>query len=122
VSDHDDALRWGPDDEDLNLPSPSAPSEREPGFVLTAIFGGLYVIGALGWVLGLANQTVQPLDGVLDQVMFRVGDFLAYIATPLWFVGVLWLGTNWSVRTRAGVLLVGLVALIPWPFILPVVF
>jgi hypothetical protein len=122
VSDHDDALRWGPDDEDLTVPSPVAPSDREPGFFLTAVFGGLYVIWALGWVLGLANQTVQPLDGVLDQVMFRVGDFLAYIATPLWFVGVLWLGTNWSVRTRAGVLLAGLIILIPWPFILPVVF
>ncbi len=122
MSDHDDALRWGPDDEDLTVPSSSAPSEREPGFVLTAFFGGLYVIWALGWVLGLANQTVQPLDGVLDQVMFRVGDFLAYIATPLWFVGVLWLGTNWSVRARAGVLLAGLIILIPWPFILPVVF
>jgi hypothetical protein len=122
VSDHDDALRWGPDDEDLTVPSPVAPGEREPGFFLTAVFGGLYVIWALGWVLGLANQTVQPLDGVLDQVMFRVGDFLAYIATPLWFVGVLWLGTNWSVRTRAGVLLAGLIILIPWPFILPVVF
>ncbi len=122
MSDHDDALRWGPDDEDLTVPSAAAPSEREPGFVLTAFFGGLYVIWALGWVLGLANQTVQPLDGVLDQVMFRVGDFLAYIATPLWFVGVLWLGTNWSVRTRASVLLAGLIILIPWPFILPVVF
>ena len=122
MSDHDDALRWGPDDEDLTVPSPVAPGEREPGFFLTAFFGGLYVIWALGWVLGLANQTVQPLDGLLDQVMFRVGDFLAYIATPLWFVGVLWLGTNWSVRTRAGVLLAGLIILIPWPFILPVVF
>ncbi len=122
MSDHDDALRWGPDDEDLTVPSPVASGEREPGFFLTAFFGGLYVIWALGWVLGLANQTVQPLDGVLDQVMFRVGDFLAYIATPLWFVGVLWLGTNWSVRTRAGVLLAGLIILIPWPFILPVVF
>jgi len=122
VSDHDDALSWGPDDEDLTVPAPVAPSEREPGFGLTAFFGGLYVFWALGWVLGLANQTVQPLDGVLDQVMFRVGDFLAYIATPLWFVGVLWLGTTWSVRVRTGVLLFGLIALIPWPFILPVVF
>jgi hypothetical protein len=121
VSDHDDALRWGPDDDDIPV-APSAPSEREPGFVLTAIFGGLYVIWALAWVIGLSNQTIQPMLGVLDQVMVRVGDFLAYIATPLWFVAIIWLGTSWSVRARATALAAGLVILLPWPLILPVVF
>jgi len=58
---------------------------------------------------------------VLDQIMVRFGEFLAYIATPLWFVVVLWLGSAWSVRARAGALVLGLVVLLPWPFILTVV-
>ena len=117
----DDALRWGPDDEfDQDSPA-EPPPEREPGTVLTAILGGLYVMWGLAWVIGLANQPLQPMLGILDQVMVRFGEFLAYIATPLWFVVVLWLGSSWSVRARAGALLLGLLVLLPWPFILPVV-
>jgi hypothetical protein len=120
-SSDDDALRWGPDDEFEHDSSAEPPREREPGTVLTAILGGLYVMWGLAWVIGLANQPVQPMLGILDQVMVRFGEFLAYIATPLWFVVVLWLGSSWSVRARAGALLLGLLILLPWPFILPVV-
>ncbi len=117
----DDALRWGPDDEfDQDSPA-EPPREREPRIVLTALLGGLYVMWGLAWVIGLANQPLQPMLGILDQVMVRFGEFLAYIATPLWFVVVLWLGSGWSVRARAGALLLGLLVLLPWPFILPVV-
>ena len=120
-SSDDDALRWGPDDEFKQDSPAEPPREREPGTVLAAILGGLYVMWGLAWVIGLANQPIQPMLGVLDQVMVRFGEFLAYIATPLWFVVVLWLGTTWSVRARAGALLLGLIVLLPWPFILPVV-
>jgi len=120
-SSDDDALRWGPDDEFEHDSPTEPPREREPGTVLTAILGGLYVMWGLAWVIGLANQPVQPMLGILDQVMVRFGEFLAYIATPLWFVVVLWLGSSWSVRARAGALLLGLLILLPWPFILPVV-
>lgn len=120
-SSDDDALRWGPEDEFEQDSQSEPPREREPGTVLTAILGGLYVMWGLAWVIGLANQPIQPMLGVLDQVMVRFGEFLAYIATPLWFVVVLWLGTTWSVRARAGALLLGLIVLLPWPFILPVV-
>ena len=117
----DDALRWGPDDEFEQDWEPESPRQREPGTLLTALLGGFYVMWGLAWVIGIANQPIQPMFGVLDQVMIRFGDFLAYIATPLWFVVVLWLGTSWSLRARAGALLLGLIVLLPWPFILPVV-
>lgn len=118
----EDALRWGPDDEDDPVvSSPGTSKEREPGLAVTAILGGFYVMWGLAWVMGLAAQPPQQTGGVLDAILFGVGEFLAYIATPLWFVAVLWLGGNWSVRARAGALLVGLVVLLPWPFILPAV-
>ena len=117
----DDALRWGPDDEFEQDSAPEPRRQREPGTVLTALLGGFYVMWGLAWVIGIANQPIQPMFGVLDQIMIRFGEFLAYIATPLWFVVVLWLGSAWSVRARAGALLLGLVVLLPWPFILPVV-
>jgi len=117
----DDALRWGPEDEFEQDSALEPPRQREPGTVLTALLGGFYVMWGLAWVIGIANQPIQPMFGVLDQIMVRFGDFLAYIATPLWFVVVLWLGSAWSVRARAGALVLGLVVLLPWPFILPVV-
>jgi len=117
----DDALRWGPEDEFEQDSALEPPRQREPGTVLTALLGGFYVMWGLAWVIGIANQPIQPMFGVLDQIMVRFGEFLAYIATPLWFVVVLWLGSAWSVRARAGALLLGLVVLLPWPFILPVV-
>ena len=116
-----DALRWGPEDEFEQDSALEPPRQREPGTVLTALLGGFYVMWGLAWVIGIANQPIQPMFGVLDQIMVRFGDFLAYIATPLWFVVVLWLGSAWSVRARAGALVLGLVVLLPWPFILPVV-
>ncbi len=122
----EEALRWGPEDEDY-LPAQAQPSEvpeakeREPGLGLTALLGGFYVMWGLAWVLGLASQPAQQSSGIFDAVMFGLGEFLAYIATPLWFVAVLWQGSSWSLRARAGALLVGLIVLLPWPFILPAV-
>ena len=81
----------------------------------------LYVVWALMWVMGLAQTPPLSTGSGFDNTMYRVGEFLAYIASPLWFVGVVWLGTRWSHKTRTGVLLLGLIALIPWPYVLPVV-
>ena len=76
---------------------------------------------ALGWVIGLA-QTPSPLfSGWLEAGMFSFGRFLAYIAAPLWFVTVLWLGSQWTPRRRGGVLVLGLLVLLPWPLVLPAV-
>ena len=123
--DDDEALRWGPDDEvDPRAGvtgQPGEPVEKDPGLAVTAILGGFYVMWGLAWVVGLAGQPPQQTSGILDAILFGVGEFLAYIATPLWFVAVLWRGSRWSVRARAGVLLLGLIVLLPWPFILPAV-
>lgn len=94
---------------------------RNPGSGQLAVFGALYVMWGLGWVVGVSSTPVIPVSGVLDAVMYRVGEFFAYIVTPLWFVAVILLGSEWSARRRAGILALGLLLLLPWPFLLPVV-
>lgn len=127
-----EAFDWGPGGDDSEYRDPRADSgtaspagdvaqAREPGVWLTALLGGLYVMWALAWVIGLAQQPVPQFSSRLEATMFSVGQFFAYISTPLWFVAAVWLGANWSARKRGGFLLVGLLVLLPWPFILPAV-
>lgn len=124
-SDDSDAFRWGPESDGDGGPDDEDGGGRETqrsGLTWTiALLGVLYVVWALLWVVGLAQTPALTTGSVLDNAMFRVGEFLAYISAPLWFVGVVWLGTSWSQKTRTGVLLLGLVVLVPWPYVLPVV-
>ena len=113
----DDALRFDPVEDEWEAPRESA---GEPGFWLSALFGGFYLVWGVGWVIGLANQPAMLTSGGVDAAMFALGQFLAYIAAPLWFVAVIWLGSEWSLRRRFGSLLLGLIVLVPWPLILPV--
>ena len=123
-SSDEEAFDWGPgldDDDDRVRPVDQEAGPREPGVWLTAVLGGVYVMWALAWVIGLANQPQPQFTGVVDAVMASFGQFLCYVATPLWFVAVLWMGAEWSPRKRGGVLLLGLLVLMPWPFVLPAV-
>ena len=121
------AFSWGPDDDvdgasgQLGQPDPA--SERESSGVTWTIgvLAVLYVVWALMWVVGLARTPALVTGTTFDDLMYQVGVFLSYISAPLWFVGVVWLGTRWSQKTRTGILLLGLIVLLPWPFILPAV-
>ena len=121
------AFTWGPDDDvdgaSGELGQPDQPSERESSGVTWTIgvLAVLYVVWALMWVVGLARTPALVTGTTFDDLMYQVGVFLSYISAPLWFVGVVWLGTRWSQKTRTGILLLGLIVLLPWPFILPAV-
>ena len=122
-SDHDPAFDWG----DSTEPSGSVESSSEvsakkvahPG--LLAIFGGLYAVWSLAWVLGIAQTPTQPASSLLDAIMFEFGEFLAMVASPIWFGVVWWLTTESRVVVRVVWLVVGLVLLVPLSLILPVV-
>jgi len=127
ASPDDDAFDWGPGTDDTELRHGANDqvshdhTAREPGVWLTAVLGGIYVMWALAWVIGLAQQPSPQFSTTLEAVMFSLGEFFAYIATPLWFVVAIWLGGQWTPRRRGGFLLLGLLVLLPWPFILPAV-
>ena len=122
-SDHDPAFDWG----DSTEPSGSVESSSEvsakkvanPG--LLAIFGGLYAVWSLAWVLGIAQTPTQPASSLLDAIMFQFGEFLAMVASPMWFGVVWWLTTESRIVVRVVWLVVGLVLLVPLSLILPVV-
>jgi hypothetical protein len=115
------AFDWGESDEGLVVegrdvaPAAARPKTENP--VLLAVFGGLYAVWTVAWVLAIVAAPTQQASSLLDAIMYQFGEFLGIVAAPLWFGVVWWLTT--AVRTRVIFLVAGLVALVPLPLFLP---
>jgi len=116
----DDSLLWAEPDSSETEDRNASTTRSNPGML--AVFGGLYAVWFLAWVLGVVALPAQPASSVVDAVMYQFGEFLAIVATPLW--GALaWKLTVGSKRSpRALWMTLGLVVLFPLPLVLPVVF
>jgi hypothetical protein len=115
------AFDWGESDEGLVLEgrdvTPATPRPKTENPVLLAVFGGLYAVWTIAWVLAIVAAPTQQASSLLDAIMYQFGEFLGIVAAPLWFGVVWWLTT--AVRTRVIFLVAGLVALVPLPLFLP---
>ena len=115
------AFDWGESDEGLVVEGRdvalAAPRPKTENPVLLAVFGGLYAVWTIAWVLAIVAAPTQQASSLLDAIMYQFGEFLAIVAAPLWFGVVWWLTT--AVRTRVILLAAGLVALVPLPLVLP---
>jgi hypothetical protein len=89
--------------------------------VLLAVFGGLYAVWTIAWVLAIVAAPTQQASSLLDAIMYQFGEFLAIVAAPLWFGVVWWLTAGAGTRPRLAWLVAGLVVLFPLPLVLPVV-
>lgn len=105
--------------------APEPASSRPVGVIAaTGVFGGVYLMYVVGWLIGglrLSQSIFQSLSdsgaGVLELNAYRFAEFLAIIATPLWFIAVIVLTAGSSTR-RFGWLALGLLILAPWPFLI----
>ncbi len=120
------AFDWGESDEGLVVEgrdvAPGTPRPKTENPVLLAVFGGLYVVWTVSWVLAIVAAPTQQASSLLDAIMYQFGEFLAIVASPLWFGVVWWLSGGRSGRFRTLGLVVGLVLLVPLPLILPILF
>jgi hypothetical protein len=119
------AFDWGESGEGLVVEgrdvAPAAPRPKTETPVLLAVFGGLYAVWTIAWVLAIVAAPTQKASSLLDAIMYQFGEFLGIVAAPLWFGVVWWLTSDISARFRALFLAAGLVLLAPLPFILPIV-
>lgn len=118
------AFDWGESDDALVLgdetkPKTASSRVRSNNPVMLAVFGGLYAVWSVAWVLGVVASPTQQASSVLDAVMFQFGEFLGMVATPLWCGVVWWLTSGSSLLTRGALLVAGLVLLFPFPLVLP---
>lgn len=81
------------------------------------VLAGAFLIYTLGWVISV-QRTGIPVAGSLDAIMFQLGLGLAIASPALWFAASLVLTRGRKPIVRLLWLLVGLVAVLPWPFVL----
>jgi len=124
----EDALSWGEEDDPTHVDAlVDEPADEEPAepsaqtgsalLVVYGVFAGVFLLYAVGWILSLGPIGL-PVDGVLPQFMYRLGEGLAVASPILWFFGVLLLTRRSRAVVRVLWFLVGIVVVAPWPFIL----
>jgi len=120
------AFDWGESDEGLVVEgrdvAPVAPRPKTENPVLLAVFGGLYAVWTIAWVLAIVAAPTQQASSLLDAIMYQFGEFLSIVAAPLWFGIVWWLSAGAGTKPRLAWLVAGLVVLFPLPLVLPVTF
>ncbi|MGR2751426.1 DNA polymerase III subunit gamma/tau [Agromyces arachidis] len=92
---------------------PDQPGSAE--LVLLGVFGGVYLLYTLGWILTVL-RVQNPAADPVGQFMFSLGLWIAVLAPALWF-GVGFTLTRGRTRARLVWLLVGAVVLLPVPFV-----
>ncbi|WP_400999241.1 DNA polymerase III subunit gamma/tau [Agromyces sp. GXQ0307] len=83
--------------------------------VLLGVFGGVFLLYTLGWILTALRVTNTATDPVA-WFMFALGLWLAVLAPALWF-GVTFALTRGRVPLRFTWLAIGAVVLLPVPFV-----
>jgi hypothetical protein len=137
----EDALSWAGDDDRLTTGSPlsakrnaggassvkktampSGSDSPEPAGLSSValigfgIFAGIYLLFSVAWLITALRNPTQIAD-VLGNAMFQFGLWLSVLSPAIWFGAVLYLGKNTKVSTRLLFLLLGVVILIPWPYV-----
>jgi hypothetical protein len=101
-----------------------APPVSAFGGVLAAVFGFVYLVLTIGWILGVQRTDAGTTD-LVPQILWQFGEFTAIVAAPLWFGATLSLTRPHRAHSRAGAragwLALGAGVLIPWPLLLGIV-
>ncbi|HWV49231.1 MAG TPA: hypothetical protein VN035_07225 [Microbacterium sp.] len=99
----------------------SAPAEAAPMstamLLSVGVFGGIYLLYAVGWVIGGLN--LKPLANlIVADAMYLPWFVLAVAAPALWMLTVWLLTRGAQAWVRILLLLAGAVLLVPWPFVM----
>jgi hypothetical protein len=137
LDDDDAALAWAGDENAVaatpaaepaearivEVAPPAAKAQMPAALLVTyGILAGAYLIYTLGWVFTVQRYNAQFLTSPepLNAFMFGLGEILAMLAPALWFAATLLLTRGRKPVIRLLVLLAGLIAVLPWPFVLGV--
>ncbi len=137
TEDDDAALAWAGDEKPVaakpvvepaetrvvEVPTQTAKPQMPAALLVTyGILAGGFLIYTLGWVTSILryNDRYSASTEPLNAFMFGLGEVLAIASPALWFVAALLLTRGRKPALRLLVLLVGLVAVLPWPFVLGV--
>lgn len=139
----EDALSWAGDEDRLTTGSPAS-AKREAGgassvrksttskdhpspddspaglssaaLIGFGIFGGIYLLYSVAWLITALRNPTQIADA-LGNAMFQFGLWLSVASPAICFSAVLYLGKERKVSVRFLYLLLGVLVLIPWPYV-----
>jgi hypothetical protein len=126
----DAALSWGDENDATYVDAPDNPirvraaRERDPdapagsgALVGMGVFGGIYLLYTVAWLI--SGSTFSVAVGTTTATVFlELLRVLAIMAPALWFAATVWLASARSTRTRFIWLVIGVIVLVPWPFIM----
>ena len=102
----------GIEDDADSVPAPLSTTM----LLVTGVVGGIYLLYSVGWVVG--GLRLQPLARFfVADFMFLPWFVLAIAAPALWFLAVWVLTRAKATWIRIALLLLGVVLLVPWPFV-----
>lgn len=103
------------DDDDLDDELPEGVMSSTL-LVVHGVFAAVYILFTVAWLVAVGRATAPNIAGV-SLTLWHLGQYLAVLAGPLWFVTTIALTSVKPSRRRLSWLLVGLLVLIPWPFL-----
>lgn len=132
--DDDAALAWAGDEKPVapvvverpvrvdTVEATGKPQMPAALLVTYGILAGGYLIFTLGWLTSILryNDRYSASTEPLNAFMFGLGEILAIASPLLWFAAAILLTRGRKPFLRLVWLLVGLVVVLPWPFVLGV--
>lgn len=100
---------------------PAASDLPAPGLrLLTAAFAVVFVLWSVGWIISVG---LVPISGptLVIEVLYQFSEFLAIIASALWFAATVALTPQHRLAPRLGWFAIGALVLLPWPLVLGVI-
>ncbi|MEP6481264.1 MAG: hypothetical protein ABJA94_04565 [Rhodoglobus sp.] len=96
------------------------PATSSLQLVTYGVLAGAYLIYTIGWVVSIQrlNAVQAASTEVLNSIMFGLGEVLAMASPAIWFGAAFLLTRGRKPIARLLWIVVGLVAVLPWPFIL----
>lgn len=134
-ADDDEALTWDEESDPTHVATPAIdtpaaavePVETTPAtpkpatssFLLVSygILAGAFLLYTVGWFIGIRQVVFVEVD-TLSRILSTVAQVLAVGSPAIWFGGAFALTRNAKPLYRLLLLLAGLVATVPLPFIL----
>ncbi len=102
-------------------PAEPAVAEREQMssvmLVTLGIFGGVFLLYSVGWLISAFRPDAAPPSDAVGRFMFDLGQGLAVAAGPVWMAATLWLTRGGRPLVRIAMLLLGVLLILPWPFL-----
>ncbi len=92
-----------------------------PGLrLLTAVFAVVFVLWSVGWIISVG---LVPISGptLVIEVLYQFSEFLAIVASALWFAATVALTPQHRLAPRLGWFALGALVLLPWPLVLGVI-